>query len=142
MNQPRYSTSAKQSTFRILWKILRDKGASYFIKKSFYKLIFPRIFIGRRPETFVFRGESLRYFNHPYNITWANERTVEIPIIKREIDRHPGARILEVGNVLSHYFACEWDIVDKYENAPGVINADVVDYDPDNTYDLIISISD
>jgi cyclopropane fatty-acyl-phospholipid synthase-like methyltransferase len=49
--------------------------------------------------------------------------------------------ILEVGNVLSHYFAVTHDIVDKYEKAAGVINQDVVDINLPKKYDLIVSIS-
>ena len=32
-------------------------------------------------------------------------------------------------------------MVDKYERAEGIINADIVDYSPPDKYDLIISIS-
>jgi hypothetical protein len=49
--------------------------------------------------------------------------------------------ILEVGNVLSYYFNFQHDIIDKYEQAAGVINVDVLDFVPDKKYDLIVSIS-
>jgi SAM-dependent methyltransferase len=52
-----------------------------------------------------------------------------------------GKSILEVGNVLSHYFPTQHTILDKYEKAPGVINSDVVDFRPAEKYDLIVSIS-
>jgi len=48
---------------------------------------------------------------------------------------------LEIGNVLSHYYPVNHDIVDKFEKAPGVTNVDVRDYDPSKDYDLIVSIS-
>jgi hypothetical protein len=54
---------------------------------------------------------------------------------------HQVARILEVGNVLSHYFTIHHDVVDKYEVAPGVINQDIVGFIPTERYDLILSIS-
>ena len=79
-------------------------------------------------NTFVFKGYTLNYFHHAYNKTWQNERAVEIPIIWGILTGYQGKRILEVGNVLSHYIPVEHDIVDKYEMAPGVINQDVVDY--------------
>lgn len=49
--------------------------------------------------------------------------------------------MLEVGNVLSHYFPIHHDIVDKYEVCPGVINQDIADFLPQEKYDLILSIS-
>ncbi len=54
---------------------------------------------------------------------------------------HQGRNILEVGNVLSHYFSVSHDILDKYEKADGVINKDVVDFRSKKRYDLIVSIS-
>ena len=53
----------------------------------------------------------------------------------------PSARVLEVGNVLSHYFPTRHDVIDKYERAPGVQNVDVADFQPVGVYDLIVSIS-
>ena len=50
-------------------------------------------------------------------------------------------KILEVGNVLSHYFPINHDVLDKYEKAKGVINKDVLDFKPRKKYDLIVSIS-
>ncbi len=49
--------------------------------------------------------------------------------------------ILEVGNVLSHYFSFKHDIVDKYEKAEGVVNKDITNFQTTKKYDLIISIS-
>jgi hypothetical protein len=76
-----------------------------------------------------------------YNYTWKCERAVEIPIIWKMVENSQNKRILEVGNVLSHYFHVHHDIVDKYEVSEGIINEDVVDYKPFHKYDLIISIS-
>ncbi len=70
-----------------------------------------------------------------------HERAVEIPIVLEVVRRARGQSILEVGNVLSHYFPLTHDILDRYEVAPGVINEDVVDFAPPEGYDLIISIS-
>src|SRR3989344_2958190 len=74
----------------------------------------------RPTKTFTFQGSKYNYFFHKYNVAWRNERTVEIPIIKRVVDRFKGKKILEVGNVLSHYFTVRHDIVDKYEKAKNV----------------------
>ncbi|MBD3252335.1 hypothetical protein GF386_01240 [Candidatus Pacearchaeota archaeon] len=48
---------------------------------------------------------------------------------------------MEFGNVLSHYFNTEHDIIDKYERGDKIINEDIVDFYPNKKYDLIISIS-
>jgi len=69
-----------------------------------------------------------------------NERAIEVPIIWDIVKKSKG-KILEVGNVLSHYYSVSHDIVDKYEKAKDVINQDIVDFRPSITYDLIISIS-
>jgi tetratricopeptide (TPR) repeat protein len=91
--------------------------------------------------TFNFRGQVYHYFYHYHNVTWDNERAVEIPIIREIVKECRGKRILEVGNVLSHYFPVEHDILDKYEKAAGILNQDVVDFAPVKEYDLIVSIS-
>jgi hypothetical protein len=50
-------------------------------------------------------------------------------------------QVLEVGNVLAHYYPIRHDVVDKYEQASGVINADIINYKPKVRYDLIVTIS-
>lgn len=93
------------------------------------------------PRTFTFDGATYRYFNHKYNMTWRNERTVEVPIAVQAVEAAKGKRVLEVGNVLAHYHPFEHDVVDKYETAHGVHNADVVEYLPSKRYDLIVTVS-
>jgi len=93
-------------------------------------------------KLFLFNNKLYNYYFRDYNNTSVNERKVEIPIIIDYIRKWPGAQILEVGNVLSHYFVnvCH-DIVDKDEEAEHVINIDIVDYAPEKKYNLIVSIS-
>lgn len=91
--------------------------------------------------TFQFRQRVYRYFSHPFNGAWASERTVEIPIVWGYVQAYRGRKILEVGNVLSHYFSVTHDIVDKYEMAPGVLNEDIASWRSSAPYDLIVSIS-
>lgn len=98
-----------------------------------------RRFKAGRPFTVC--GVDYRYFYHAYNQTYCNERAVEIPLLWAIVQRVPPERVLEVGNVLSHYFPTHHDVVDKYERAPGVRNIDVVDFRPTQPYDLIVSIS-
>jgi SAM-dependent methyltransferase len=91
--------------------------------------------------TFLFANRTYRYFRHPYNATWRNERAVEIPIVAEALAGAPGGRVLEVGNVLGHYLSSEHEVVDKYEPGPGVLNMDVLDFHPAERYDLILSVS-
>lgn len=94
----------------------------------------------RRP--FRFEGEDYEPFFHVYNKTWTNERAIEIPILRKRLQERAGSRILEVGNVLSHYFPVRHEVVDKYESQPGIVaNQDIVDFNPPHRYGLIVSIS-
>ncbi len=83
----------------------------------------------------------MRYFYHRYNLTWSNERSVEIPIVLHEIERLEPTRMLEIGNVLAHYGRRGHDVIDKYEVAPSVRNEDVVDFASQGSYDLIVCVS-
>jgi SAM-dependent methyltransferase len=95
----------------------------------------------RPAGTFVFAGRVHRYFRHPYNATWRNERSVEIPIVRAALAEAAGGRVLEVGNVLGHYFPSRHEVIDKFEPGPGVLNVDVLDFASAEPYDLIVSIS-
>lgn len=91
-------------------------------------------------QTFRFRGKDYPYCCHWYNTTFDNERAIEVAIAE-DLLRSARGRTLEVGNVLSHYIGGRWDILDKYEKGRGVINEDIVDFQPAEKYDLIISVS-
>ncbi len=126
-------------------RILKENGPGFlacktaaFAWRSVYAALFLRF---RRERTFMFGGESYRYFYHPYNFTWDNERSVEIPIAKRFLDCVSGVRALEVGNVLPYYFIHSWDVLDKFDGGSSVIREDVVEYSPAEKYDIVISIS-
>jgi hypothetical protein len=98
----------------------------------------------RGSPTFQFGGETYAYFLHRYNVTWLNERRVEIPIMRTVLARAGGARVLEVGNVLSHYdTSLRHTVVDRYER-PARDNAyaeDAETFAHGSPYDLVISIS-
>ena len=83
-----------------------------------------------------FKGEEYKYFYHHHNTNSNNERAVEIPIVCKLMNEYKYFELLEIGNVLSHYFNLDHDVVDKYEKAEGVINEDVVDFHPSKKYDL------
>lgn len=104
-------------------------------------LIIYNLYYRRLKRWFVFNGKKYRYFYHPHNATWENERKIEIPIILDLLKQNQGKRILEVGRVLPHYFSIPHDVLDKYEKGKDVINEDMVSFTPSQKYDLIISIS-
>ena len=120
-------------------KINYRKRKLTYIVKIFCEFFYYTLI--KRRKTFNFRGRNYLYFYHWYNTTWRNPRAVEVPVIMETVMSSKGKRILEVGNVLSHYFHCQHDILDKYEKAKGVINQDVVGFSPTEKYDLIVSIS-
>lgn len=118
---------------RIGTKLLLN-GTMSIIGCTYYKAF-------KSGRTFTFQGQRYNYFYHHYNKTWKGGRTVEVPIIWDIIRNNLENNILEVGNVLSHYYPVNHDVLDKYEEAVGVINQDVVDFQPSKKYDLIVSIS-
>ena len=108
------------------------------------KKIRDHYFLGKLKSWFMpfkFQGKKYNYICRRYNATWRNERAVEIPIVWQEVQKYNPKKVLELGNVLSHYFKVSHDIVDKYETAPGVINKDIVGFSPKKKYDLIVGIS-
>ena len=66
---------------------------------------------------------------------------MEVPVAQAFVDRHPPDRVLEVGNVLSHYRPQQHVVVDKYEQAAGVLNRDVIDLSDLGDFDLIVAVS-
>lgn len=92
-------------------------------------------------KRFTYRGRSYPYFYRTYNVTWKNERAIEIPIIKAELDKHDPDTVLEFGNVWHRYFKHSHDVIDKYETWPGVDNSDIIDFKPTKRYDYVFSVS-
>jgi len=130
----------------LLNHLLKKEPLPKKVKKIFDFLfdlivIFPYYKIFRSAAFFKFQGRSYKYFLSPYNFTWENERIIEVPIILDLVKESRGKKILEVGNVLSRYFSINHNIVDKYEGGDGVINRDIIDFQPPCKYDLIVSIS-
>ncbi len=126
-------------------KIISEKGFAFFIRKSWVFLL-RFLYAGtllrfRRRRVFTFGDTEYEWFCHPYNFTWDNERAVEVPVALAKIGQYRGKRVLEAGNVLSHYVKPWWDIIDKFERKSGIICCDIIDYHPTERYDFIISIS-
>jgi SAM-dependent methyltransferase len=124
-----------------------EKGAYFVLRRAWCRLIYPYWLYAKfeRSRKFDLNGNSYRYFTQRYNTAWRNERTVEIAIFEALLNQYGGKRVLEVGNVLSHYFqdivpGRSHIVVDKYEIAEGVVNEDILSYEAE-PFDLIISIS-
>jgi hypothetical protein len=94
--------------------------------------------------------------NYPYYLNLYNsvfsERVIELPYVYTKyhdlIKRRKKIKVLEVGNVLSHYFnvsnevgVSTYDVIDKYERADNTINVDITKFRSRVGYDIIISIS-
>ena len=128
----------------------RTKGLHH-VFRSGVTMITDRIWLWyfktfKSSDTFELQGKTYHYIFHPRiemtEPSWKNERVVALPIVWAVVKRYQQQkkRILEVGNVLSYVFKVDHDILDKYEITDGVINEDVVDFNPDKQYDLIVSI--
>ncbi len=89
---------------------------------------------------FEFRGEQIPCLYAHYNITWCNERAVEVPLARWYLEQAEGP-VLEVGHVLGHYGTHGHLVLDKYENAKGLVNEDITQWQTDRRFGLILSVS-
>lgn len=101
----------------------------------------PAIIKTLKSGVFRYKGQELPYVYHAYNMTWASERGVEVPIGRWWAAQFPVSEVLEIGNVLSHYGPVQHTILDKFERAPGVINQDIVEFRPAQKFKLAFSVS-
>ena len=110
------------------------------MRKAVAPIISPHVALHHAPP-FQLWGEQYDYYISPHNMTWRNERAVELAIASRFVAAHSGDG-MEFGNVLVHYGRpATTTVVDKYEVGPGVMNVDIVDYAPTHPFDYIVSIS-
>lgn len=94
--------------------------------------------------SFRFCGNDYPYFIHPYNHTWRNERAVEIPVVWDYLQQIEPEDVLEIGNVLSHYFEIKHQVIDKWEKCiyyDNVVNHDILSWNPTRRFRVIVSIS-
>src|SRR5258706_16453686 len=66
------------------------RGADYavsFWTAQYYNRVKPR-------ETFSALGRDYSYFYHLYNVTWKNERAVEIAVALDFLEQHPSENVL------------------------------------------------
>jgi len=125
---------------KVRWFVERF-GAGELVLKPVRMLLAPLIIPTLPKKTFHFRGEEHPYLLHAYNMTWASERCVEVPIARSYVKQKGADKVLEVGNVLSHYGPVQHDILDKFEQGPRVINEDIVQFRPKKKFELVISVS-
>jgi hypothetical protein len=95
----------------------------------------------RARRSFELAGREYRYYFGRYNTTWHHERAVEVPVVWDIVRQFEAERVLEVGNVLPHYFKTGHTVVDKDEADPRVVNSDIVEFQTVRRFDLIVTIS-
>jgi len=129
---------------RIKKKYKRDGLISLFsltFRISMKPIKYAYLKLFQNNKTFNFQGKKYSYFYSRISSTWENHRQVEIPIMMEIVNKNKDKKILEVGNVLSQFYKFPHTVVDKYEVEEGVINEDIIDFNPKIKYDLIVSIS-
>jgi hypothetical protein len=95
------------------------------------------------------RAFALDGRSYPYHVmrgkkrTWDNERAVELPICWEVVCRHGRPEtVIEVGNVLGHYFDTTHRVLDLLEQHPLVTwNEDILEFKPPFAPELVVSIS-
>ena len=115
------------------------------IKCSIYDntIMFLRSQLATHENYFSCGKEWYQYARLRSNAAYSSERVIELPLVMKYVNEcaPSGGKILEVGNVLNHYYSFPHEVVDKYEKAGNVINKDILDFSPSEKYDLIVSIS-
>lgn len=131
----------KYNEKKFFWKrcfqILKKHGFIFwfiYVYEYLYYLI-------KSPKYFCFNGKRIKCVWSWRSRTWNNEREVELALAAEKLKYFKSQRILEVGNVLNHYMQINHNVLDKYEKWDGIINKDIVSFNPCRKYDLIISIS-
>lgn len=121
----------KRAWYLIYWKMERAFYSP--IKTQYYKI--------NKKQKLKFKNKKYEYFYNAYNETCSNERAIEVPLVYDIVNKYHNKKILEVGNVFSHYFKIDHQVVDKYEHGINVLNEDILNFKPKTKFDLIFSIS-
>lgn len=87
---------------------------------------------------FIFRDSSYQYYDHPYNNTRINERTVEIPISLKFVNQF-SPNLTEVGCVTPYYIDAQHETIDLVDDHPKSKKQDAVDFDYKNKNILSVS---
>lgn len=113
------------------------------MKKLFNSLF--RLYFKQFKPSFQFNKQTFHYFCDDIGYsTHRNERAVEVPIALDFINKFENKRVLEVGNVLKKYsktLSLDYTILDKYEKESNVINEDILDFNPSQKFDAVVSVS-
>ena len=118
---------------------IRRFGFAQLLLKPARQAMAPLIIPMLTARSIEYRGASHPLVYARHNVTWANERCVELALARALMAGVPPERLLEVGHVTPHYFQGGHLVVDKYE--PGSLQVDIVDFTPTERFDLILSIS-
>jgi len=129
-----------KSILKHVLEIYMNNNISYMLKLFLVQIEYLYISIFKN-KSFEFNRENLRYFVHFYNRTWLNERCIELSIGRYFINKYNKRKILEIGNVMSHYQDVYHTVIDKYESSINVLNLDVADFSLNQKFELIISLS-
>jgi len=120
-----------------------------FYQTKFFKIIrellvtptYPFFLLFNKNKTFQLNNKKYHYCQKPYNRSWFNERTVEIPLATHFLKNYPSDQVLELGNVSSHYQDQKHLVIDKYEKAKMVKNQDITTFKSSKKYQFIFSLS-
>jgi len=131
--------------YRRLRTKLKEDGLSRLVQElvftSWHLFWYPVFKQVRGRRSIDFEGFQLRYYCHWYNLTYTNERAVELAIFSRLVRSMRPDDVLEVGAVLPQYMDCSHLVIDKFEQNERFLNIDIVDYQPTKRFSLIVSIS-
>lgn len=92
-------------------------------------------------------GKTYPYLFHSYNNMGITERSVEIPIIYHYLNINKPNQVLEIGNVTNYYESYfsnvfpNKTVVDKLESNYNIITSDIAQYESNQKFDFIFSIS-
>ena len=130
---------ATNGFFAIAWVILKTRGfkAPVIVLQQIYTYLLSRFSPDKKE--FWFHGQYFDYCLNIHNKAYSNERTVEVPIALNMFDL--SRDVLEIGNVLTKYQKFKHIVIDKYEVDNNVLNLDILDYNPESKFDLILSVS-
>ncbi len=134
-----YNREEPHSSFDKVIKTYEEEGIRILLKKIIAYSIY-RVNYSTFTIYFSVNKKEYKYYLNWYNAV-DNERVVEIPIALEFAKKHKSEKVLEIGNVLSHYDNFDHKIVDKYETGKGVTNIDITEFNPHEKYNAIISIS-
>ena len=124
---------------RVRWFVVRFGWRELFLK-PLRAVVSPVVVPFLAPRQFAFNGGLLPCHYANYNLTWCNERCVEVALGQWYLDQVEGP-VLEIGHVLGHYGRNGHAVVDKFEAGAEVVNADITEWQTEERFALILSIS-